>query len=250
MATPEEIAEIAKKLTTEQLDILVEFARSLTRDVVHFINDESDIMTTPFVEEFSNRLRFYHATQAEKMNKKAFEFAFLEASKKAGRKSELIGDPTNPGIDIVVDGVGFSMKTEAAESIKPEEIHISKLMEARWIRDCENREDFAKEVREKVGGHLRRYQRILMLRAFDTLKGYKYDLVEIPRDLLLQVENLESNDFQKRRESGSSRADVTRSGNRAFTVRLDGSVEKITITGLLMSLCDLHGSWVVPISHE
>lgn len=51
-------------------------------------------------------------------------------------------------------------------------------------------------------------------------------LIEIPRSLLLEIGNLTANDFSNRTAGGGSRADVYVSGRKAFTLRLDGSVEK------------------------
>jgi hypothetical protein len=225
-------------------------AEAMRGSICQTLASKSDILSPVFIEHFANRFRMHHATHSEKFNKKAFEFAFHSACLAAGRKSVIVNDPTNPGADVIVDGVPFSLKTEAAASIQDGHITISKLMEARWIRECTTRENFARETTRRVVAHLEKYARILMLRAFTVSRTeVRYDLVEIPRDLLLNIRGLTSADFEERTENGSSRADVYiprgTERTKAFTVRLDGSVEKVTIAGLQTGLCVLHGSWQV-----
>lgn len=243
-----EIESILPALDSGQLDLLLEMARAMGEKIDQDIDQHSDILAPAFVGNFSNRLIVHHATHEEKFKKKSFEYAFCAASRSAGRTAEIVSSQTNPGADVVVDGTNFSLKTEAAASIHPDKITISKLMEARWIRDCLTREDFARETTARVVAHLEKYERILTLRAFNVPpSAVRYDLVEIPLSLLLQVKNLKPDDFSERTANGGSRANVRSDGRIAFSIRLDGSVEKVTVSGLQTSLCNLHGSWTVPV---
>lgn len=193
----------------------------------------------------------HHATHDEVFKKKSFEYAFYGASRAAGRNATIVSDPTNPGRDVEVDGTSFSLKTEAARSMNPTKIKISKLMEDRWIRDCHTKADFARETSRRVTQHLQEYEHILVLRAFDRDTEVQYDLVEIPRNLLLLVHKVAAKDFtRRRRTSGGSTAEIKVSGQRAFSLRLDGSVEKVTVDGLLIALCVFHASWTIPKSHR
>ena len=82
-------------------------------------------------------------------------------------------------------------------------------METRWIRECKSLEDFANGITNRVVVHLQKYQRILMLRAYDLSESeIKYDLIEIPHGLLLEIGNLTTNDFPTKTAGGPSRADV------------------------------------------
>ncbi len=248
MDASEEIKSILPKLDDEKLDLLLQMARALGINVEQQINPDSDILASEFVEDFSNRLIIHHATHEENFKKKAFEYAFCVASESAGRTAEIVSNQTNPGADVIVDGVRFSLKTEAAKSIRSDKITISKLMEARWIRDCQNQDDFARNATSRVVSHLGDYERILTLRAAKSgTTAVRYDLVEIPLSLLLRIGDLNPSDFGPPTNSGGSSATVLVDGTAAFRVVLDGSVEKITVSGLLTSLCTLHGSWTVPI---
>lgn len=240
------INEILDELDEGQLDLIHEVARAIQRGIRSYVNPKSDLLVPDFVGDFSMRLIIHHVTHSDKFKKKAFEYVFCAASRSANRVASIVSAQTNPGADVIVDDVKFSLKTEAARDIRANSITISKLMEARWIRDCRTREDFCRETTKRVVAHLQQYQRILTLRAFDEDEtSVRYDFVEIPLSLLLEIRNLTPGDFGERTKGGGSSAAVKVDGTRVFTIRLDGSVEKVTISGLLTSLCFLHGSWTI-----
>ncbi len=143
MATKKQLAEAISKLNGGQLDLLFEMATCMGSTIKEVVSKDSDILTEEFRANFSNRLLVHHATHEEKFKKKSFEYAFCAASRSAGRQARMTSDPTNPGADVIVEGRSFSLKTEAAAGISENNITISKLMEARWIRDCKSKKDFA-----------------------------------------------------------------------------------------------------------
>ncbi len=238
----------ATPLDEGQLRLLIDMAAALSADMESWVDSGSDIVSPAFDSNFSNRLRLHHATNAQKFNKKVFEYAFDAASRASGRASKIVSNPTNPGADVEVDGVPISLKTEAAASISSARITISKLMEARWIRDLQSAEDCAVAVRTRVLEHLSGYRRILTLRAFDVEgPAVRYELWEIPIDVLAGMAELTAPDFSgPNAGSGSATATVQLDGALAFNLVFDGSVEKVTIRGLETSLCYRHAWWVVP----
>lgn len=251
-----ELLRVAGELEPARVALLVDMARALAGDVEEEISSDSDVLTEGFAENFVNRLRIYHATNAEKFNKKAFEYAFVAAARYAGSSAEVLPNAVAPDADVEVDEVRFSLKTEAAKNLNPRRIHVSKFAEARWIRECQTPEDFAREAAQRIPEHLRRYERILTLRAFDVSAGplegdlpsVRYELWEVPRELLLRAEDLRPEDFAPRSSAGSSRADIKLGdGTTAFRLTLDGSVEKVTLAGIRTDLCRLHGAWTVPV---
>jgi hypothetical protein len=246
-----QLYRIVNNLKPTQIALLLEMARAMTVDIEEYVNESSDIVSTQFATNFSNRLLIHHATHAEKFGKKAFEYAFANASIATGKSAKIVSSLINPGTDVVVDEVNFSLKTEASARINRKKITISKLMEARWIRECNSRKDFANGVATRVTRHLQQYQRILMLRAYSVSRyQVKYELIEIPHNLLLNIRNLSPNDFTDKTASGSCRAYVYVGENKAFTLSLDGSVEKVTILGLDTDLCFDHASWIIPTFTE
>ncbi len=193
------------------------------------------------------KAQILHATNEAKLTKKAFEYAFRAASVAAGRSAFITTSQTNPGADVTVDGVAFSLKTEAAAGMRADRITISKLSEARWIQQCATLEELAQATATRIPAHLQKYERILTLRA-RSLSPIKvqYELIEIPRAVLLQVRTLTAADFSPRTPQGGSSASVKLNGGEAFTLRLDGSDGKVTITNLHMSVCIRHCDWAIP----
>lgn len=251
--TPDPIGQllaVVRTLAPAQVQLLLNMARAMSGGLTSTINPASDLLDAAAVATFSDILLMHHANHQEKFHKKAFEYAFAAAALATGKTATIVANTTNPGADVIVDAVAFSLKTEAAKSIRHSHIFISKLMEARWIRECHTPEAFLRGVVQSILPHLQQYQRILILRAFDlAATQVQYDLVEIPRDLLLQIANLQPADFRLHSgRSGGSHADVLIEGSKAFTLNLEGSVEKVQIRALDVTRCILHGSWIVSTS--
>lgn len=242
-----ELMDQVTPLDEGQLRLLMDMAAAFSGPIDQWRDSESSIASEAFVSNFANRLRLHHATNVQKFNKKAFEFAFAAASVAANRDAEIVADPTSPGADVVVDGTPFSLKTEASAKMSKSKITISKLMEARWIRDLNDASDCAASMRH-VFGHLSAYERVLVLRAFDVDgPAVRYELWEIPITVLRAVQGLTVDSFSIPNKNGTSVAKVTEElGGVAYSIRLDGSVEKVTISGLATSRCILHAYWVVP----
>lgn len=246
MASLTELRAIAETLPPRQLATLLRMAKALAEGIEVTVAPDSDLLTPAFVEDFNDSLLVHHATHAQNLNKKTFEYAFREASASAGRQATITSNQVNPGADVVVDGVKYSLKTEGAASISSRTITISKLMEAVWIRNCLTGEDFAREAAHRITEHLDSYDRILVLRSFAEAEGVvRYDLVEIPVAVLLNVRTLSAADFTPRSARGSGSAVVRLNDAAAFTLVLDGSVEKVTIRKLNLNLCRGHGTWRV-----
>ena len=246
-----DLQEALSKLRPSQLGLLVRMAAALGRPVDVWRDPNSDICNQQFAEAAGNFLALHHGTHDERLNKKGFEFLFKFASEATGRMAILNKNTTDAAEDIRVDGVSFSLKTQADKAIKKSAIYIQKLMEARWIRECKTRADFARQTQAKVADHLSRYGRIMVLRGFPASKGIiSYDLVEIPKALLMRVKALRASDFSKRNSYGSSGAEVSDGKGVAFRILLDGSVEKVRIFNLRVDRCRIHGAWKISLPNE
>lgn len=247
--TPEEILESLSLLTDGQRNLILEMTHKLRIPVERQLLNGSDITVPAFVENFENRLLIHHATNEDKLKKKAFEFAFKRASEAAGKVASIVSSQTNPGADVIVDGIDFSLKTEGSADIRRDRLTISKLMEGRLIRECVTGADFARVSRERVLHHLSQYTRMITLRGFDRPNDNSvfYELLEIPLDVLRACGELRAADFSPRTANGSSSATVCYEGSPAFRLVFDGSVEKITVHNLSRSVCIPHGEWRVPL---
>lgn len=219
-------------------DIIAKFAEEQSGE--HLRNDFLD---DDAFEYFSTRLAAHHASSGVALKKENFEHILEHSFKRAGHVAKRTDSMVHRGADLEVDGRFFSLKTEAAKGLNPKSITISKLMEARWIRDLTGPEDAPKQVRKRILSHLQEYERIFMLRSYGDEARVRYDLREIPKDILAAVANLEPKDFGKITKAGGTSAEVKLDGRKAFRLVLDGSVEKITISGLNIDFCPLHAWW-------
>ena len=243
----QQLIQVVTGLDPIQVELLTEVATVMLRRVEETVNPNSNLVTPRFAANFRNRLLIHHATNEAKLTKKAFEYAFKGACEADGKIGFITLSDTFSGVDVTIDGVRFSLKTEASKDIKAEQITISKFTEARWIQQQTTLDELAKEVASRIPTHLNNYDRILVLRARE-LSGSRlqYEIVEIPRDLLRRVSTLTATDFSPRTAQGGSSAKVTIDGRPAFTLRLDGSDGEITIAGLRIAFCTRHASWIIP----
>lgn len=249
MPPQEKLANLVGRLSPERVQLLIEMGHALTRSVKSTVAPDSDIVVSAFERDFSGRLLLFHAMHDAALTKKTFEYFFVGSSRAAGREASQTENSVYPGEDVVVDGRKFSLKTEGGLSISRSAVHISKLMEARWIRECSNSDDFCAQSRDRITTHLAHYERIISLRSFLGESNVKYELIEIPKEILLGISRLRPNDFSAKTANGSSHATVRGTdGSKWFVLSLDGSVEKITVRSLPLRLCTIHATWVVSLT--
>lgn len=108
---------------------------------------------------------------------------------KAGRLAAKLAPRGQRGFDVEIAGQHFSLKTEAAKGIRASTIHISKWMELGGGVWGKNPKDLV-GLRSQFLTALASVNRILILRALK--KGdpdFHYELVEIPKSLLLKAEH-------------------------------------------------------------
>jgi type II restriction enzyme len=161
----------------------------------------------------------------------------------------------NPGHDITIRGVPFSLKTQAEQSIKEGFLHISKFMElgkGKW----EAEEDLA-GLRDHYLRHMRAYQRVLQLRRLvndETLQVY--ELVEIPKRLLQLAAKgkLAMMTGSTQRPKPGTCTVTDKKGKIIFELYFDGGTErKLQIRHLDKRRCTVHATWKInriPLSTE
>lgn len=238
----DELFNAISRLNPIQVEVLQSIIEKFTEEIERE-HLRTDFLDAQAFEYFSTRLAAHHASSSVALKKENFEHILQHSFQRSGHEARQTEDMTHRGADLEVDGHFYSLKTEAAKGLNPRSITISKLMEARWIRDLRSHEDAPQQVRERVLSHLQEYERIFMLRSYGDERMIRYDLVEIPKEVLATVQNLGPTDFGPLTGSGGTSAAVMINGSKAFTLRLDGSVEKITISGLDVRLCPLHAWW-------
>ena len=239
------VVETLQRLSPVQVDVV--------RAIIHRFADEQvgellrdDFLTKEAYEYFSMRLAAHHAYSANVLKKENFEHILEEAFSRTGVSAKRANSMTVRGADLTVGATTLSLKTEAARNLSQVYITISKLMEAAWIKQTTSADDVPGFVAQRVMPHFNNYDRIFTLRSYPDRErnGYvRYDLREIPKDILARVGDLTGADFATPTKTRTTSADVMIDGRRAFRFRLDGSDDKLTINYLDVDLCPLHAWW-------
>jgi len=185
-------------------------------------------------------LRIHHAFSRQALSKDRFEFALERALNRGGISAELALSRTNRGHDITINNVPTSLKTEAASNIKENYLHISKFMElGRGEWDLE-------KLRVLFFEHLAGYNRIFQFRCLGQGPAhYKYELVEIPKELLMRAANYPLEICVASRQNPQpGYCHVTDEAGECFALYFDGGTErKLQIKSIRKSLCVVHAIW-------
>jgi hypothetical protein len=211
-------------------------------------NPTSDLVSEVFLEEFGVHLLAHHGTATRPLTKEQFERAMERVMKLAGRKAER-SPMGNPGHDVTIDGVKFSLKTQADTNIKTDTLWISKFMEL-GKGEWSDKPEQLKGLRDQFLKHMKNYERILSLRAKSRIEKGKtfwhYELVEIPKTLL---EEAAKGKLEMRMESTQNPKPgycvvSDGKGGAKFALYFDGGTErKLQIKDLKKSLCVVHAEW-------
>lgn len=251
----EELKRKLDNLDDARVELMADIINALNDDVDQTVNAQSQLVTERFADVFAARLLIHHAITDSAMAKRRFEYSLHRTANDVGYQSNLARSDTNPGKDIEINGEDFSLKTEGSKSISEDKIFISKLQEAKWMDSFDSKEGYARGVERNIGSHLDRYERILILRSFDDgdrslfqKNGFRrYDLIEIPVDLLKRVTEVPANEYSDLTEKGTSHATVySRDGRTLVELNLDGSDAKAQIRKLSVEACFTHARWIVP----
>lgn len=237
-----EVIRAARTLDIGYLRLLAYIAVILRRKVEITADGES-----PFTEEFARYfggiLLVHHALSEEPLTKDKFEHAMLRVLGESGLDTQL-APKGNPGHDITVGGERWSLKTQADRNLKPDSLHISKFMElgrGKWTD-----ESSLSGLRQHMFDHLKRYDRILSLRHRIDGANRHYELVEIPKRLLLEAKNgkLTLNNASKQNPKPGYCRVYDRQKKLKFQLYFDGGTErKLQIQHLQKRLCYVRASW-------
>jgi hypothetical protein len=202
---------------------------------------DSDVVSDAVLASFGDRLLSHHTGSRQALSKDRFEFALEAALIAAGIPAQLVKSRTNRGHDINIRGVPVSLKTEAATKIKDESIHVSKWMElgrGEWKLPL---------LLDLFLEHMQSYDRIFTLRRLkDIGVTIRYELVEIPKALLLEAANCELEVCTNSRQNPQPGYGYVKdsSGKLMFSLYFDGGTErKLQIKHLRKDLCKVHATW-------
>jgi hypothetical protein len=243
------IIEKLRLLKPSQLERVERLVDTLAEGCTYEANAASDIATERFCEEFGDTLRQHHAVSAEAFTKDKFEYAMVGLLNADGRAAEKA--PTgNPGHDLTVDGVPWSLKTQADANIRAAELHISKYMElgrGEW-----SDESHLAGLRDRMLAHMRSYDRIFDLRCLSRgsaqeRRPYIYELVEIPKSLLEECIDGDIAMMHNSRQTpkpGTCSVYDANTGRLKYELYFDGGTErKLQVRKLNKAYCTVHVTW-------
>ena len=142
-----------------------------------------------------------------------------------------------PQHDLLVGASKISLKTETGEGTRPNTISITKLCTTEtgaWDSQALIRHTLA---------HLARYDHMLMLRAVWATGVVRYQVIEIPLDLLKSIASVQVEAVGRRSGRPSMATDVSRDGTRLFRIHYDGADGKCQIRGLAVNACRKLAEW-------
>jgi Type II site-specific deoxyribonuclease len=235
------LAKALAGLTPSQLELVRAVIRQFDLPHEFIRNEVSDFVTPGVLERLGDALRIHHAFSRQALSKDRFEFALERSLNRAGIRAELVENRTNRGHDITIDGVPVSLKTQADANIRANFLHISKFMElgrGPWELPL---------LRDMFLLHMRSYERIFQFRCL--LPGptsHLYELVEIPKALLLESTNAQLVTQMRSRQTPKPGYGYIydQVGNLKFALYFDGGTErKLQIKKIRKDLCIVHATW-------
>lgn len=250
-----DLDSLIKKIRQLRPDQLrrVEAAVEWLVEPIEFSRDRtSDFASEEFCLYFGDILRMHHLTSQENFTKDKFEHAVVAVIRQLGRDAHHA--PRGfAGRDLVVDGKGWSLKTQGDRSIRKDELWISKFKEL-GRGDWTNERDLA-GLRDGMLRHMDSYERIFTLRCLSANKSWPsatlaYELVEIPKALLREAANgtiTMQHESRQTPKPGYCRV-TDGQGRPKFELYFDGGTErKLQIKGLRKELCTVHASWTFTV---
>lgn len=241
MGTEELSAEIVQALpalTPGQLKTIKAMVLALGAQRTFWRSPDSDLVTQEVLDNMGDQLLAHHAGSHQALTKDRFEHALESALNKSGIQAQL-ACKNNPGHDITIANVPVNLKTEAAANIKMDSIHISK-----WMELGKGMWDLAL-LRNLFLKHMEGYERIFTLRCLRKDSGLYYELVEIPKKLMLEATHCR---FEIKTESKQKPQPgygyVEGGGIQKYALYFDGGTErKLQIKKLRKDLCKVHATW-------
>jgi len=243
------LAERIENLSEEKLVLLQSIVSTFEQSIDCTRGDESDFVSEKFLVAFGDMLKLHHVLSNDYLDKHRFESVMERIFRLLG--NEVSRPPmNNPGHDLTVDGIAWSLKTQGDKNIKKDELHISKFMElgkGKW----EVEEDLL-GLRDMFLEHMHAYSRIFQLRYFSLTSiteitgDHFYELVEIPMSLLQEAKNGE---FEMKHKSKQNPKPgyctvIGTDGKVKYQLYFDGGSErKLQIKHLRKDQCIVHCTW-------
>lgn len=195
------------------------------------------------LQDLGDTLRIHHAFSAEAFSKDKFEYALEQLLRFRGVDAKL-APKGNRGHDITIRGMRVSLKTQADKSIKDSRIWISKFMELGGGKWVDKPSDLI-GLREQFLRHLDGYDRIFTLRTLRREPEWLYELVEIPKRILLaSAKGRLEMKLESTQTSKPGYCHVSDGSGPIYALYFDGGGErKLQIKDLQKRVCKVLASW-------
>lgn len=236
-----------QKLTEDQWIFIEKLVKNLVSPTSSWRATDSDLF--PSDRALGLMLVYlitHHALSEEPFRKEKFEYALAAIARSLGRTVQMPKSRTNPGLDLVVDGQRWSLKSQANRAIKAESVHISKWMELGRGAWGDRLEDIV-ALRDRLLEHLSRYDRVFVMRCLTpgTKSHYHYEVIEILKSLIVRADGAYEIDLDSNQQGAKPATyRVNDEIGLCFELYFDaGSERKLQVRKLRKDLCRLHAEW-------
>ncbi len=245
----ERLIKYLPQLTEGQIIWVERIVFQFTRTKTFLRQSTSDIIKNDSIlEDFGDALRIHHCFTDEPFTKDKFEYVLVNVFNYYGIKSEKSKYKTQ-GADVSINKELFSLKTQADKNLRVNSIYIHKYMEL-GKGEWSNKLKQLKGLTDQFLRHLNNYTRILVLRNIGRPTPanpyWKYELIEIPKKLLLEVSQGEYEmmfDSIQNPKPGYCRV-LDKDGSLKFELYFDGGTErKLKIHKIDKKYCIVHATW-------
>lgn len=234
------------RLSNQEADVVAAFVDAILKPIHSEPLPPTWLATPTWHEAFTAWLQGYHALSAEPLGTLQFEAAFNHACDVAGWHVQAAGSATQRFFDTTISDRGtvkrLSLKATSEKAMQINKVHISKLTEAAWIQDARRQVDRRNEIVQLFQEYKQTTSAIFVLRGFRGRDGFQvlYELVELPTSIFTPVATLTRSQAQ----AGTiSIPPGTTYRNRDFAITIDRSDAKVTLTGVRLDKCLIHGRW-------
>lgn len=235
------------RLSDGQVAVVGDFLNAVLAPLYSEALPSTWLSTPAWTDAFVAQLRGHHGLSIKPLSTTQFEAAFNEACLAAGWEVEVAESATQRFFDTTVtlggdSALRLSLKASSAKAMSVRSVHISKLTEAAWIQDARRQSDRRDRIVELFKKYQETTSAIIMLRGFTGRGGYDvfYELLEIPTTIFSPVASLTVEQAQ-----AATIRIMPGSQSPGFSIRIDRSDAKITLTGIKLDTCVVHGRWGV-----
>lgn len=205
--------------------------------------ESSELFNRQFLAALKSLIELHHSIYPNPPQGVFFESLVAQAFKRSGWPNDQVKlSPANsPQHDLLVGTAKISLKTETGIGTRASLINITKL--------CTTETGLWESTYliEHALKHVSRYDHLLMLRAIWQQGLIRYQLLEIPLNLLKLIVDTTVIPVGKRSGRHSMAADVYEGNEKLFRVHFDGADGKCQIHRLSLSRCRVLLEWDQPL---